>query len=113
MNILEILRKYSEGSMEADEANERLKELDAGFYLDPLKNLITEEEKMTTTVGYYPCQANGFGLLDTGTGSLDKIQVVNGHTKAPVNTVIHGTPNMPAYVLIAGKLYEVWGSELR
>lgn len=110
--VEEIARKYSAGEITIEEANEKLKELKAGLHFDENKNVITEEEKMATTIGYYPCQANGFGLLDTATGSLDKVEIVNGKTKYPVNTVIDGKPNMPAYVYIAGKVYSVHGDVL-
>ena len=108
MTNIEILQKYTAGEMTLEQANAELK----GIKLNPGKNILTEEEMRATTVGYYPDQANGFGLLDTGTGSLDKVQVVNGKTKYPINTVIDGEANMLAYVLIAGRTYKVMGDTL-
>ena len=111
-NPTEIILKYTAGEATLEETNAALKEAGSGLYLDPQKNILTEEDKRATTIGYYPDQANGWGLLDTGTGSLDKVQVVNGKTKYPINTVIDGEANMLAYVLIAGRTYKVMGDTL-
>ena len=112
MNVTEIILKYTAGEATMEETNAALKEAGSGLYLDPMKNVLTEEDKRATTIGYYPDQANGWGLLDTGTGSLDKIQVVNGKTKYPINTVVDSEANMLAYVLIAGHTYKVMGDTL-
>ena len=111
-NHTEIILKYTAGEATLEETNAALKEAGVGLQLDPNKNVLTEADKRATTIGYYPDQANGWGLLDTGTGSLDKIQVVNGKTKYPINTVVDGEANMLAYVLIAGRTYKVMGDTL-
>ena len=111
-NPTEIILKYTAGEATLEETNAAMKEAGVGLQLDPNKNVLTEADKRATTIGYYPDQANGWGLLDTGTGSLDKIQVVNGKTKYPINTVIDGEANMLAYVLIAGRTYKVMGDTL-
>lgn len=111
-NPSEIILKYTAGEATLEETNAALKEAGSGLYLDPQKNILTEEDKRATTIGYYPDQANGWGLLDTGTGSLDKIHVVNGKTKYPINTVVDGEANMLAYILIAGRTYKVMGDTL-
>ena len=111
--INEVMQKYTAGEIEAAEANEKLKELGATYHLTPGKNVLTEEEKRATTVGYYPEQANGYGLLDTGTGSLDKAKVTNGRFAHPINTVMpDGKPNMIAHFVIAGHTYKVMGDAL-
>jgi hypothetical protein len=108
MNISEVMEKYSAGEIGLEEANEKLKELNSPFHLDPEKNVLTEDEKWATTVGYYPAQANGWGLLDTATGSLDKVFVKDGKLSFAVNAInTDGTVNMRAYVLIAGHKYAV------
>lgn len=112
MSIKEVIEKYTAGEMEVAEANAKLKDAGAGFHFTPGKNALTEEDKRATTIGYYPDQANGYGLLDTGTGSLDKAKVTNGKFDSPVNTVIDGKPNMPAYFTIAGHTYAVHGDTL-
>lgn len=111
--INEILRDYTTGETDLEATNAALKEAGAGFSFGPGQNEITEEDRMATTVGYYPSQANGYGLLDTGTGSLDKVHVTGGKLDHAVNQVQpHGTTNMTAYVIICGKIYEVLGDTL-
>jgi hypothetical protein len=102
MTNIEIIRKYTAGELTLAEANLKLR----GIRLNPGKNILTEEEKRATTVGYYPEQANGWGLLDTGTGTLDKVEVRNGKL---VNCDMGCAF---ALVLIAGKKYEVKGAVL-
>ena len=103
-NINETLRKYTAGELTLEEANEKL--TGSGLYLDPNKNVITEAEKRQTVVGYYPEQANGFGMLDSGTGTMDKVQVKDGH--------LVGCDMGESYALciIGGKVYEVRGDKL-
>ena len=103
-NINETLHKYTAGDLTLEEANENL--AGSGLYLDPNKNVITEAEKRQTVVGYYPEQANGYGLLDTGTGTLDKVRCENGH--------LVGCDCGDSYSLyiIAGRIYQVKGTEL-
>lgn len=96
MTNIEILQKYTAGEMTLEQANAELK----GIKLNPGKNILTEEEMRATTVGYYPDQANGWGLLDTGTGTFDKVRVTNGKLD-------YGMGDAFALVYIAGKMYEV------
>lgn len=111
-NINEVIEKYTAGEIEVEEANAKLREFGSGYHFDPNKNVLTEEDKRATTVGYYPEQANGYGLLDTATGTLDKAKVINGKFVQAINTVIDGKPNMPAYFFIAGHTYAVHGDTL-
>ena len=50
--------------------------------------------------------ANGFGLLDTGTGTLDKVEVRDGHL------VGCDCGEMYALCMIAGKVFPVKGAAL-
>lgn len=111
--IHEIVRDYTTGEADLEATNAALKEAGAGFSFVPGQNEITEEDRMATTVGYYPSQANGYGLLDTGTGSPDKVHVTGGKLDHAVNQVQpDGSTNMAAYVIICGKTYEVFGDAL-
>ena len=94
MTATEILRKYTAGEKTLEETNEALKEAGTHFHLDPTRNEIKPEE-----VGHY-------GLLDTGTGSLDKVKVENGHL---VNA---DCGEMYALCILADKVYVVKGTEL-
>ena len=102
--INEALEKYTAGETGLEETNAAL--AGSGLRLDPAKNELTEAERRGSTVGYYPEQANGWGLLDSGTGTLDKAEVRGGRL------VDCGMGESRALYIIAGKTYEVRGSTL-
>ena len=106
MTTNEILNKYTTGEMTLPEANEALKEADSDLYLDPNRNVITPEELAETRVGVTPDEANGWGILDHGVGSLEKVHVVNGRT------VDVDMGQETAYVYMAGKRYRLRGDVL-
>jgi len=112
-DISEILCKYSSGKMGLEETNAALEEAGASFRLNPERNTLTDQELDVTFAGWLPEEAYGWGLLDTGTGTLDKVRVVAGNLDHAVNQVMEdGSVNMTAYVLIGGKRYEVMGDKL-
>ena len=84
-DIADILFKYTTGEATLEETNDALKEAEAGFNLEPGRNEITPDEMALTTVGDTPEEANGFGLLDTGTGSMEKVHVTNGKLDEAIN----------------------------
>lgn len=94
MKSTEIIRAYTAGEKTLEETNAKLKEIGAGFHLDPTRNEIKPEE-----VGHY-------GLLDTGTGSFDKVKVENG---CLVNA---DCGEMFALCIFNGKVYDVNGTKL-
>lgn len=101
-NIEKILRDYTEGTVSLEDTNAKL--LEAGFWgpLDPKRHEITDAERTT------------HGLLDTGTGTLDKVRVVDGkRLEHAVNKAqADGSVNMDATVYYNGKRYDVRGTEL-
>ena len=104
--IEEIILDYTKGEKDLTETNKALKEVGSNLFLNPDRNKLTEEEKRSTTVGYYPNQANGYGLMDHGVGCLEKVHVVNGKT-VDVNMGAE-----TAYVYIAGRKYRLRGDVL-
>ena len=80
----EILRDYTAGKLDARQANQELKKLGASLRLQPGRNEITEAEQQATRVGDTPEQAEGYGLLDTGTGSMEKVHVHRGRLEHAV-----------------------------
>lgn len=64
--INEILAEYTAGESTEAEANAALKEAGSDLYIDEAKNAIQ------------PGEEGRFGLLDTGTGTLDKVEVADG-----------------------------------
>ena len=105
-DIADILFKYTTGEATLEETNDALKEAEAGFNLEPGRNEITPDEMALTTVGDTPEEANGFGLLDTGTGTLDKVEVRDGHLAGC------DCGEMYALCMIAGKVFPVKGAVL-
>ena len=100
-NLEDILHDYTRGDKPLDETNQELKELDCGLQLDPARNLISAQELAETRVGETPAEANGWGILDHGVGSLEKVHVVNGRT------VDVDMGHEAAYVYIAGRKYRL------
>lgn len=92
-NINKIISDYTAGETTLEEANAALTEIGAGVLLDPEKNVIR------------PGEEDRFGLLDTGTGTLDKTEVRDGR-------LVHGVGSMRALCFFNGKAYEVHDAEL-
>lgn len=95
----EVLYDYTRGEKTLEEANKALKELGCGLTLDPTRNL-------SSRAGETPDEANGWGILDHGVGSLEKVHVVNGRT------VDVDMGQETAYVYMAGKRYRLRGDVL-
>lgn len=104
--INDILKDYTSGKTTLEETNAALREAGASYHLQPGKNALTEEEIRRTTIGQYPDMANGFGLLDTGTGTFDKVEVRDG------KLVDCDCGIMPAMCILAGRAYYVRGDAL-
>lgn len=105
-NVTDILRKFTEGEVTLAEANAALAAEGAGISLDPKKNELTAEELSAVKIGGCVHEVSGFGLLDTGTGSLDKVEVKDGRL---VNA---DCGDMTAFCIIGGKTYRVCGDRL-
>ena len=101
----EIISKYTAGEITLEQANEDLAAAEAGFHLDPARHNFTPDEISNGTAG----------LLDTGTGTMDKVIVDPKKMELPhaVNEVnADGTTNMYAVCIVKGKTYEVKGRKL-
>ena len=94
MNINEIIGKYTAGEATLEDTNKALKAEGATFHLDPDRNTIAEDER------------DRYGLLDTGTGSLDKVEI-EGMKLKNMNV-----GDMYALCTFNGKTYKVRGTEL-
>ena len=105
-NLEEILHHYTRGDKPLDETNQELKKLDCGLQLDPTRNLFSARELLETRAGETPDEANGWGILDHGVGSLEKVHVVDGRT------VDVDMGQEAAYVYMAGKVSGLRGDVL-
>lgn len=104
--INEILSKYTTGEITLEQTNINLEAAGSDLYLDPERNLLTQSEIKETVTGDTPAEACGMGLLDTGTGSLDKVFVEDG------KLVDNDCGDMHAECIIGGKTYHVQGDTL-
>jgi len=105
MSMTEILNKYTAGQTTLEETNAALAEMGAGIHLKPGKNELPAEETAAAKADS-AATANGFGLLDTGTGSLDKVLVKDGQL------VDCDCGEMYALCMIAGKTFRRQGPAL-
>ena len=105
-SVSQILLDYSAGDATIEETNEALKEAGSDIQLDPNTHRLTEEEIAATTVSDNPREVNGWGLLDTGTGYKNKVEVRDG------KLVNAECGNMFALLLIGGRMYEVKDTEV-
>lgn len=112
--IDEIIRDYTTGKEPTEAVNAALEAAGAGFSFHPGQNALTAEEIEKTTVGVLPSMANGWGLLDSGTGTMDKVRVVGGKLQGgPINTIgADGLPHELDLVYIGGQVWQVYGDEL-
>lgn len=94
MKATEIIAKYTSGEKTLEETNAALYEIRAGFHLNPERNTIKEDE------------IGRFGLLDTGTATLDKVEIKDG------KLVNNDMGSMYALCLFNGKTYRVIGDKL-
>ena len=94
MKASEIIAKYTHGETTLEETNAKLREIHAGVYLDPKKHVILPSEEAR------------FGLLDTGTGTFDKVEIKDGKL---VNV---DCGDMYALVILDGRTYRVQGNTL-
>ena len=108
-----IINGYTSGKVSVEETNKALANANAGFSFQPGKNALTADEIASTKVGKLPGDVTGYGLLSTGTGTMDKVHVVNGKVQGgAVNTVVNGKPNEYDLVYIGGQTWQVFGDQL-
>lgn len=104
MKTNDIIRAYTKGELTLEAANAKLKEIGVNVRLTEGKHALSAEEIAETHVGATPKEANGWGLLDTGTGAFfEKVHVVDGVTVDYDN----GADTNYALVLIGGKMYKI------
>ena len=94
MKASEIIAKYTHGEASLEETNAKLREIRAGVSLNPKKHVILPGEEAR------------FGLLDTGTGTFDKVEIKDGKL---VNV---DCGDMYALVILDGRTYRVQGNTL-
>ena len=95
MTTTEIINAYAQGELTLEECNTKLREMGHPAMLDPDRCKLTPE-----------MIEQGWGLLDTGTGTLDPVQVRDNEL------VDNDMGDMPAFVCLRGAWYEVKGRKV-
>lgn len=102
MNNTEILNKYTDGTNSVQVTNNLLNANGAGYSIDPDRNNITAEEAAAAVASVENAsdfsEISGYGLMDTGTASKDKVSVLNGK-------VTNATGEQMAIVFIGGHVF--------
>ena len=98
MKNIDIIKAYTNGEKTVEQANKELKENGAGYFLNPQKNVLTAEEVLSGSAG----------LLDSGTGSFDKVQI----DLEKMELVNCDMGEAYALCIVKGKTYEVKGKKL-
>lgn len=95
--IAKIFEEIDTGTITLEEANARLKEAGAPYHLSPWKNEIGRNE-------------HGYGLLDTGTGTLDKVKVIETENDIRLEEPAFNPESFKGYPLpvVHVKYAEVW-----
>lgn len=74
VDIYEIVKDWEDGKITEEEAN--LKLIGTGVIIDSNKQKI--EEGASAVYCEDTSKINGYAMLDTGTGTLDKVEIKNG-----------------------------------
>ena len=93
-DVQEIIKAYTAGEMTLEAANAAMEAMGAMQRLNPDLHRIAPHER------------EYMGLLDTGTGTYDKVEARNGHL------VGCDCGEMDAFFFMDGKMYAVYGSEI-
>lgn len=108
MTAAEIIKQHTAGAITLEEANALLKKNECGgLQLDPFKNAITGQEFVDTVVSDDPAKVTGWGLMNHGVGTPEKMHVQNG--KLDYDTGFHGDT---AVLYIKGKIFAVNGDHI-
>lgn len=92
MTINEIIAKYTNCEATLDETNEALKEMQAGFHLEPNRNEIKPEEE------------EYFGRLNDGFGADEKVRVIKNENGIRLEKAVF---NPESFAGCALPVYEV------
>ena len=103
----EIIKKYSTGELTLEQANQQLEDIGSTVRLNPLKNTISGEEMAKTVVSDDPSKVSGWGMMNHGVGSMEKMHIQNG--KLDYDT---GFYDGTAVMYVKGNMYAVNGDHL-
>lgn len=100
--ITKTIRDWANGKIKLEEANKILKENNSLVYIDPKHNHIENGTGAVADKNIF--NISGYALLDSGTGSLDKVEIKNGK-------LVQNVGDMYCLVIIGDNYYNVENGE--
>ena len=77
LDLEQVLMDYRNGEKDVEETNKALQELNSGLFIDPDKNVITDEEWANTTITGDLKTINGYVYVELGVGDPEKVRVID------------------------------------
>ena len=77
LDLEQVLMDYRNEEKDVEETNKALKELNSGLFIDPDKNVITDEEWANTTITGDLKTINGYVYVELGVGDPEKVRVID------------------------------------
>ena len=77
LDLEQVLMDYRNGEKDVEDTNKALKELNSGLFIDPDKNVITDEEWANTTITGDLKTINGYVYVELGVGDPEKVRVID------------------------------------
>ena len=97
----EYLADYISGKINLEELNEKWAEIGMELHIDPTKNVITTGG---ATVKENDADINGYVMVDSGTGTLDKAMVKDGKLVYPSADILFAFIGTTRYTVENGEI---------
>ncbi len=76
--VREIINMHADGKLSQEDANKQLEAAGSSVRINEMKNVISEEEKAATSTDGTPKGTTGWGFMNHGIGSPEKMYVKDG-----------------------------------
>ena len=100
--IANILKSYTDGFYDMDQANKALEAAGASFRISVGNNSLTQEDKDTAVLGDDPAEITGWGLVESSDGRLQRVHCQNGVLKG-----YNPPSDTTAYFIIGSRIFLV------
>ena len=97
----EYLTDYISGKINLEQLNQKWADLGMELHLDPTKNIITSGG---ATVQENDADINGYVMVDSGTGTMDKAMVKNGKLVYPSTDILFAFIGTTRYTVENGEI---------
>ena len=97
----EYLADYISGKINLEQLNQKWADLGMELHLDPTKNIITSGG---ATVQKNDADINGYVMVDSGTGTMDKAMVKNGKLVYPSTDILFAFIGTTRYTVENGEI---------